>query len=334
MVSKHNKRQNELSRRQFLLKAAATCGLAATAGAWGYVFYSKEPVRRSDAKIYTFRDYRVEDKKVYPGLAVVHGKDAAKDADKIVRAAVERIGGMGRFVKPGERVLLKPNAAWDRQPEQAANTNPAVVAAVVKLCLEARASEVWVTDVPVNDAYRCFSRSGIEGAVKRAGGALKMTTENDFVPTDLKGESLKVWPVSRFYHQVDKLINLPVVKHHSLSKCTMAMKNLYGSLGGQRNRLHQDINTSIADLAAAIRPTLTVLDATRVLRRNGPTGGNLSDVSIENTVVAGTDVVAVESYGLRFLELRAEDIPFIAMAEKRGIGTSDLKSLNIAETSV
>ncbi len=330
MPSKHNKKEESVSRRQFLLRTAATCGLAAAAGAWGYVFYSKEPVRRSDTKIYTFRDYRIENKKVYPDLAVVRGKDT----DKIVRAAIERIGGMGRFVSPGDKVLLKPNAAWDRQPEQAANTNPDVVASVVKLCLEARASEVWVTDVSVNDPYRCFARSGIEAAVKRSGGRLKLNTDNDFVPTDLKGESLKVWPVSRFYHQADKLINLPIAKQHSLSKCTMAMKNLYGSLGGQRNRLHQDINTSIADLASAIRPTLTVLDATRVLRRNGPTGGNLSDVSIDNTVVAGIDIVAVEAYGLRFLDLRVEDIPFISMAEKRGLGISDWKSLNVAEINV
>ena len=330
MASKSNKKEEGYSRRQFLLRTAAACGLSAVAGVWGYVFYSKEPVRRSDSKIYTFRDYRVEEKKIYPQLAVARGKDA----DKMVRAAIERIGGMGRFVSPGEKVLLKPNAAWDRQPEQAANTNPAVVASVVKLCLEARASEVWVTDVSVNDPYRCFARSGIEDAVKRAGGKIRLAAENDFVLTDLKGESLKVWPVSRFYHEADKVINMPIVKHHSLSKCTMAMKNLYGSLGGQRNRLHQDINTAIADLASAIRPTLTVMDATRVLMRNGPTGGNLSDVSIQNTVVAGIDIVAVEAYGLRFLGLSIEDIPFIGMAEKRGIGISDWKSLNVAEINI
>ncbi len=330
MPSKNNKREPDISRRQFLLRTAATCGLAATAGVWGYVFYSKEPVRRSDRRILTFKDFRTEEKTVYPTLAVVHGRNA----EKMVRAAIEKIGGIGRFISPGDKVLLKPNVAWDRQPEQAADTNPAVVAAVVKLCLEARASEVWVTDIPVNDPYRCFARSGIEDAVKRAGGKIRLTTENDFVLTDLRGESLKVWPVSAFYHQADKLINLPVVKHHSLSKCTMAMKNLYGSLGGQRNRLHQDINTSIADLASAIRPTLTVMDATRVLKRNGPTGGNLSDVSIENTVIAGVDLVAAESYGLRFLDLKVEDIPFIMMAQKRGIGISDWKSLNIAEINV
>jgi len=330
MPSKHDKRQPGLSRREFLVRTAATCGLAAAAGVWGYAFYSREPVRRSDSRILTFRDYRTGDRKVYPDLAVAHGKDA----EKMVRAAIEKLGGMGRFVSSGDRVLIKPNVAWDRQPELAANTNPLVVGAVVKLCLEAKAAEVWVTDVPVNDPYRCFARSGIEEAVNRAGGKIRITTENDFVQTDLKGDSLKVWPVSRFYHQADKLINLPIAKHHSLSKCTMAMKNLYGSLGGQRNRLHQDINTSIADLAGAIRPTFTLLDATRILRRNGPTGGNLSDVAVGDTVVAGTDLVAIESYGLRFLDLKVEDIPFIQMAEKRGLGVSGWSSLNIAEINV
>ena len=330
MSSKNSEREPSISRRQFLMRTAATCGLAAAAGIWGYVFYGKEAVHRRATKIYTFRDFRTEEKNGYPHLAVVHGKEA----EKMVRAAVETLGGMGRFVSPGDKVLLKPNAAWDRQPEQAANTDPAVVAAVVKLCLDARASEVWVTDVSVNDPYRSFARSGIEDAVKKAGGRIRFTTEHDFVLTDLKGESLKVWPVSVFYHQADKVINLPVVKHHSLSKCTMAMKNLYGTLGGQRNRLHQDINTAIADLASAIRPTLTVMDATRVLKRNGPTGGNLSDVSAENTIIAGTDIVSVEAYGLRFLDLKVEDIPFILMAEQRGIGISDWKSRTIAELNV
>jgi len=330
MTSKYDKREPGISRRAFLLKTAATCGLAAAAGGWGYVFYSRDSVRRRDTKIFTFRDYRTEISAVYPQLAVVRGRDT----ERMVVAAIEKIGGISRFIKPGERGLIKPNAAWDRQPEQGANTSPAVVAAVVKLCHEARAAEVWITDVSVNDPYRCFARSGIEDAAKRAGGSIKIATENDFVDTDFKGESLSIWPVSRFYHQVDKLINLPVVKHHSLSKCTMAMKNLYGSLGGQRNRLHQDINTAIADLSSAIRPTFTLMDATRVLRRNGPTGGNLSDVTIEDTVVAGVDIVAVESYGLRFLDLKVEDIPFIQISEKRGIGISDWRSLNVAELNV
>jgi uncharacterized protein (DUF362 family) len=319
-----------MSRRRFLARAATACGLAASAGAWGYLFYSREPVRRRGSKLYTFKDYRADDLKVYPALAVTHGKDP----EKMVRAAVDRIGGIRRFIKPGERVLIKPNVAWDRQPEQAANTNPLVVQAVVKLCLEAKAASVWVTDVPVNDAPRTFARSGIEDAVKRAGGMIKFTSESDFVSTDIRGEALGVWPVSMFYHHVDKVINMPIVKHHSLSKCTMSMKNLYGVLGGRRNRLHQAINTSIADLATAIRPTFTLLDATRVLKRNGPTGGDLADVAVENTVIAGVDIVAVESYGVRFLDLTPADVPYITIAEQRGVGISDLKTLNMVELTV
>ncbi len=134
--------------------------------------------------------------------------------------------------------------------------------------------------------------------------------------------------------QVDKVINIPIAKHHSLSKCTLSMKNLYGTLGGQRNRLHQDINTSIADLAVAIRPTLTVMDATRVLRTNGPTGGSISDVAAGDTIIVGTDDVAIDTYTLSFLDIKVADVPYIQMAELRGVGISDWKSLNPVEVTV
>jgi uncharacterized protein (DUF362 family) len=330
MSSKHNKREPEISRRDLLVKTAAACGLAAGAGIWAYGFYSDRPVRRRNEKIYTFRNYSVPYSDVHPSLVIVHGMDS----DKMARAALEKLGGIRRFISPGDRVLIKPNVGWDRQPEQAANTNPDLVGAVVNLCREAQASSVWVTDVSINDPYRSFARSGIESAVKKAGGEVKFTSENDFVLTDLKGQVLQVWPVSRLYHEVDKVINMPVVKHHSLSKCTIAMKNWYGVLGGRRNRLHQDIDTSIADLATAVRPTLTVTDATRVLFRNGPTGGNLTDVSAENTIIAGLDEVALDSYCLQFLNLHVAEIPFLEIGEKRGLGVTDWKSLPYVEISV
>ena len=330
MPSKHNKREPSISRRTFLLKTAATCSLAAGAGLWGYVFYSNEPVRRRSEKILTLKDYRVPESKEYPALVIVRGKDV----QKMAVTALDKLGGISRFISQGDRVLIKPNVGWDRQPEQAANTNPELVGAVVHLCREARAAEVWVTDVSINDPYRSFARSGIESAVKKSGGTVKFTGENDFILTDLKGQVLRVWPVSRFYHEADKVINIPVVKHHSLSKCTIAMKNWYGVLGGRRNRLHQNINTSIADLATAIRPTLTINDATRVLVRNGPTGGNLSDVSIENTIIAGLDEVALDSYSLSFLDLNRADVPFLAMGERRGLGVTDWKTLQYVELKV
>jgi uncharacterized protein (DUF362 family) len=319
-----------MDRRRFLLKMGAACGIAAGAGGWGYIFYSDDPVRRRSDRIYTFRDYRVAESKEHPAIVVVRGKNVPAMA----RTALEKLGGMSRFVKHGEVVLIKPNVGWDRQPEQAANTNPELVGAVVRLCREAGASRVWVTDVSVNDPYRSFARSGIEMAVKRSGGRVRFTGENDFVLTDLKGQVLQVWPVSRFYHEADRVINIPVVKHHSLSRCTIAMKNWYGVLGGRRNRLHQEINTSIADLAAAVRPTLTITDATRVLVRNGPTGGNLSDVSMEDTIIAGLDEVALDAYALQFLDLKVEDVPFLRLAEERGLGVADWRLLDRDKVSI
>ena len=330
MSSKHSKKEPDITRRKFLSKTAATCAIAAGAGLLGYLSYSENPVRRKSEKIYTFKNFQVPVSKDHPSIAIIHGKDVQKMSDE----AMKKLGGMSRFISPGDRVLIKPNVGWDRQPEQAANTSPELVGAIVDLCRKARASEVWVTDVSINDPYRSFARSGIEEAVLKSGGEIKFTTQNDFVLTDLKGKVLQVWPVSKFYHEVDKVINLPVVKHHSLSKCTIAMKNWYGILGGRRNRLHQDINTSIADLATAVRPTLTIVDATRVLVRNGPTGGNLSDVSVENTIIAGLDEIALDSYSLRFLDLKAEDVPFLTMGEERGLGVTDWKSLDYVELNV
>jgi uncharacterized protein (DUF362 family) len=330
MSSKRCRKESDITRRQFIAKAAVTCGLAAGAGVWGYLSYSEDPVRRRSGTIYTLGDFRVPPSAVHPLIAVVRGKDVGRMA----AAAFDRLGGVGRFISPGDRVLIKPNVGWDRQPEQAANTNPELVGAVVRLCREARASEVWVTDASINDPYRSFARSGIEQAVTASGGTVKFTRDSDFVPTDLKGQVLRVWPVSRFYHDVDKVINMPVVKHHSLSRCTIAMKNWYGILGGQRNRLHQDIHVSIADLAAAMRPTLTITDATRVLVRNGPTGGNLSDVSIENTIIAGLDEVALDALALGFLDIAVDDVPFLLIGEKRGLGVRDWKSLRSVEVNL
>lgn len=330
MTSKFNKKEPVLDRRQFIKKSAVTCGVALSAGAWGYLFYSKKPVRKTKSKVYTFKDFRVPVSNVYAKMTVARGNDV----EKMLRASIEKLGGITKFIQPGDKVLIKPNVAWDRQPEQAANTNPELVAAVVKLCVEAKASEIWVTDVSVNDPYRCFARSGIENAVLQSGGKILFTSENDFVLTDMKGELIKIWPVAKFYHKADKVINVPIVKDHSLSKCTLAMKNWYGVLGGRRNQLHQDINTSIVDLAQAVRPTLTIMDATRVLKENGPTGGNLSDVSIENTIIAGLDEVAIDSYSLRFLGLNVEDVPYIKLAEQRGLGTSDWRSIHVEELNV
>jgi uncharacterized protein (DUF362 family) len=328
--SRYRRTLTDHGRRRVIQSLGLATGAAAGFTALGLLSYSQEPVRRREETVYRLPDFRIEPASVRPELAVVHGTQV----DPMVREAVGSLGGIGRFVARGDRVVIKPNVGWDRQPEQAANTNPDVVAAVARLCREAGAGKVVVTDVSLNDPKRCFARSGIRAAAQSAGADVKLPGSNDFRSTDMQGELLDVWPVSRYFLEADKVINLPVVKHHSLCGCTLAMKNWYGVLGGRRNQLHQRIHTSIVDLAAALRPTLTIMDATRVLKHNGPTGGSLDDVSVENTLIAGTDEVAIDAYSLRFLDLEPEQVPFLALGEERGLGRVDWRSLRMVENQV
>lgn len=332
--SKYHRVLHPMTRRRFVRDLGLTAGAAAGFVALGLLSYSRDPVHRVEEQARQLKDFRVEPSAVLPELAVVHGAGVGTEVDAMVREAVDRLGGMSRFVAKGERVLLKPNVGWDRQPEQAANTNPGVVGAVARLCRESGAGEIWVSDVSLNDPERCFARSGIRAAAEDAGADVLLPGGDDFWKTDMQGELLHDWPVSRFFHLADRVINLPVVKNHSLCGCTLAMKNWYGILGGRRNQLHQRIHTSIVDLAAALRPTLTIMDATRVLKHNGPTGGSLDDVAIENTLIAGLDEVAIDAYSLRFLDLKPDSVPFLALGEQRGLGQVDWRSKRWVETRV
>jgi uncharacterized protein (DUF362 family) len=148
---------------------------------------------------------------------------------------------------------------------------------------------------------------------------------------DVAGKLLRTGDVLFPFVDADKVINLPVVKQHGLSRATMAMKNWYGVLGGQRVKLHQNIHLSIVDLAMMMRPTLTVMDATRILLANGPTGGSLADVKQMDTIAVSTDEVALDSFGAGLLGLMPTDLGFIVEGVKAGLGTSDWKSLKTEE---
>jgi uncharacterized protein (DUF362 family) len=203
--------------------------------------------------------------------------------------------------KRGERVVIKPNIGWNRLPEQAANTNPEVVAEVVRLVAAAGASKIWVTDASVNTAEQCFARSGIEKAAKAAGATVVRPDATAFREVDVSGKLLRTADVLFPFVEADRVINVPVVKQHGLSGATMAMKNWYGMLGGQRVKLHQNIHLSIVDLASMIKPTLTIMDATRILLANGPTGGSLSDVKMMDTIAVSSDEVALDAFGASLL---------------------------------
>jgi uncharacterized protein (DUF362 family) len=272
------------------------------------------------------RDHRTGAEPNLPHLTVVQGGEPRA----LVQRALEDLGGIRRFVSRQDVVVIKPNIAWDRTPEQAANTNPEVVAEVVRQCWQAGAKRVIVTDVSCNEPRRCFQRSGIQAAARAEGAEVVLPDPELFREVDLGGVVLKSWSIFTPFLEADKIINLPIAKHHELTGVTLGMKNWYGILGGQRNRLHQQIHQSLADLASFMLPTVTLLDAYRILVRNGPTGGNLEDVSLKKTMVAGTDPVALDAYVAKaWWNLDPEHLPYLQMAAARGLGTVDFEKLPV-----
>ena len=269
-----------------------------------------------------------------PALSIAHFRTSPQDANaiaeearRLTREAVNGLGGMSRFISRGDVVWVKPNIGWNRQPEQAATTNPDVVATLVSMCYEAGAKKVIVSDNSCNAAPASFARSGIQQAAQKAGADCFTLDERKFRKTALNGKTLKSWEVYGDVLGVNKLINVPIVKHHGLCKATLGMKNLMGVMGGERNRFHQDLNNTLVDLAIFFKPTLVVMDAIRVLVANGPVGGNLADVKRKDTVAAGTDQVAIDAFGATLLGHKPEDIGYVAEAHARKLGTMDFESL-------
>ena len=313
-------------RRDALLQLLRLGGLSAAAGgaAWWLKRRSQRPEEAFAASVQ--RNFTVPADPQLPQMSVAQGDDPRT----LARKAIEAVGGMKRFVARGDVVVVKPNIAWDRTPEQAANTNPQVVAEIVRLCQEAGAKKVVVTDVSCNDPRRCFERSGIAAAARAEGAEVPLPEERRFKEVDLRGDVLTAWPVLEYFLAADKMINVPIAKHHSLTGVTLGMKNWYGILGGPRHRLHQRIQESLVDLADFMRPTLTVMDAYRILLRGGPTGGNLSDTALKKTIVASTDAVALDAYVAKaYWDLEPEKLPYLKLAQERGLGSTKFESLRI-----
>jgi len=315
-----------MQRRDFLRKTGSAVALAAVTGTTGVVFHNRETTRRRHSQSKT-ASFEVA---LDPSLPVLTSSTNT-DPVSALNAALDGIGGVRRFVRSGETVVVKPNVGWDRTPAQGANTHPLLVSEMVRLCLAAGAGRVIVTDVSCNDPRRSFLRSGIREAGEAAGASVMLPAREDFVEVDLGGVVLKKWQVLRHFIEADRLINMPVVKQHSLTRCTIGMKNLYGILGGRRNRLHQEIDQSIVDLAAFVRPTLTVVDATRVMVRGGPQGGSLDDLRIENTVLCATDPVAADARSAEFLGLNGRQVGHIALAAQSGLGSLDYRNAGYQE---
>jgi uncharacterized protein (DUF362 family) len=253
-------------------------------------------------------------------LAVVKGGSPAA----ITRKAIEALGGIDRFVRKGDTVVIKPNIGWDRAPEYAANTNPEVVEALIRLCKAAGAKRVRVFDNTCNAAEMCYRNSGIADAVKKAEGYISYINKAKFLPGRFPaGSEMEDWPIYRDAVECDCFINVPIAKSHGLTKLTLSMKNLMGVCGGMRGRIHWNIDKKLPELTRFINPDLTVIDAYRILLRHGPSGGDLKDVKKTGTVIAGTDPVLADSYAASLFGLGPRDIEHIIQGERYGLGTTD-----------
>ncbi len=316
--------EKELTRRDVLLKLLRVAGTGV--GTAGLALWLNHRSARPEPELAVAakRGHAIAADPALPEMAIIQGEDPAQ----LARQAVEELGGMRRFISRGDVVLVKPNIGWDRTPEQAANTNPDVVAEIVRQSFNAGAKRVIVADVSCNDPRRCFQRSGIAAAAQTSGAEVILPDPSRFKEVDLQGEILRAWQVFDPFLNVDKIINIPIAKHHALTGTTLGMKNWYGILGGQRNQLHQKIHESLVDLADFIRPTLTIVDSYRILVRNGPTGGNLDDVILKKTLIASTNPVAVDAYVAKaYWNLDVNALPYLAMAAKRGLGTYEFEKL-------
>jgi uncharacterized protein (DUF362 family) len=316
--------EHRAGRRDAMIQLLRVGGLAAAAAGLGVWLKGRSEKPAEPAAAAVRPNFQIPADAALPEMAVIQGEDPAA----LARRAIQELGGIHRFISRGDVVVIKPNAAWDRTPEQAANTNPLLVAEVSRLCLEAGARRVVVTDVSINEPRRCFARSGIGAAAGAAGADVALPEERLFREVDLRGHVLNVWPVLNPFLSADKMINIPIAKHHSLTGASLGVKNWYGILGGSRQRLHQRIHESLADLADFMRPTLTLIDAFRVLIRNGPGGGNPGDVALRKTLIAGTDPVALDAYAAKaYWDLDWRTLRYLKLAAERGLGRLDFEAV-------
>ena len=331
----HNERP---SRREALVRIGSTAGVLVGVSALGRAAWDEHgSALAAESRVRKVRDYRVSDpshaQDGFADLAIARGEmvDVPTLAADLVGKALDALGGMKRFVSRGEVVAVKPNIGWDRLPIHAANTNPDVVGAVIEQAFNAGAKKVIVADGSCNDPDRCYQRSGIWRKAYSLGAEVVLPAEHLFRTMRMNGEILDEWPIFATLIEVDKVINVPVAKHHNLARFTCGMKNWYGIVGGRRNRLHQSIDVSIADLATFVRPSLVVVDAMRVLVRNGPQGGNIDDTRVMNTIVASTDQVAADAFACTLIGQHRENLGYLKVASDRGVGTMLWENLRVRE---
>ncbi|MEJ2657008.1 MAG: DUF362 domain-containing protein [Desulfobacterales bacterium] len=321
-----------LDRRQFLhrlTKAGVTITAACAAGFWFHDSKGPFPSEHQQSNL-DLKDFSLDVPK--QKMSIVRGEDRAV----ALRTALKSLGGIETFIKKGDRVLLKVNAAFASPAMLSATTHPAIITEMTQLCFRAGAASVTVTDNPINDPGSCFTLTGIADAARRAGAGVVLPREDLFSPITVKDAKLiRNWPVLyKPFTDITKVIGMAPLKDHHRSGASMTMKNWYGLLGGRRNIFHQDIHGIIKELAMMVKPSLVVLDATTSMMTNGPTGGSLSDLKNTNTMIVSTDQVAADAFGASLLGRSIDELPFIGKAQAAGIGTADYFKLNPVMTSI
>jgi len=252
------------------------------------------------------------------------------DYPDITRKAIAALGGIQKFVKRGNVVVVKPNLGWDKKSDLAATTHPLVVKAMVEDCLKAGARKVKVFDNPCNDPRRCYENSGVQGSLKGLRNVeLKYMEDERYKNVKLNGVFLKEWQLYDEALSADVFINVPVAKHHGLTRLTLALKNMMGIMGGNRGYIHRAIDDALVDVNTTVKSHLVVIDATRILLNHGPKGGDLKDVRVLNKVIASRDIVAADAYATTLFGLRPEDIATTVTAFKRGMGEMNLNKIRI-----
>jgi uncharacterized protein (DUF362 family) len=312
-----------LTRRQFLKLTRAVAGAAAAGAAFlGPSCTPQSTGRREPPGPTADQAY----------LAVARGGDPAA----ITRAAVDALGGIERFVHPGDDVIIKPNICVDyHPPEYAATTNPTVVGTLVALSLGAGARRVRVMDTPLGGTPEsAYAVTGIKDEVEAAGGVMEIMSPVKFAETPIPdGQDITSWQLYRDIMETNVLINVPIAKDHSLARLSLGMKNLMGVIL-QPNLFHRNLGQRVADLASLVRPTLTVVDAVRILVDHGPTGGSLNDVQQADTVIASHDIVAADAWAATLFGFTGSDVDYVRIAAEMGLGIAALDTVEIEEINV
>lgn len=328
----------DLTRRDLLLRGAGAVVAAGAAAAGGYLLYDPKGdagLPKSSEATLRLKNYfaEVDFPASSPRISVATGSE--QTVEKMVRAAVaglDESAGMKRFVGRGDVVLIKPNVGFDRAPQLGATTNPQVLRWVIRLCKEAGAGKVIVADNPIESPDACFAKSQIRQVADAEGAKVMLPSHiyfetlviRDRDPDPSQAEALGRWPI--FYRplaEATKVIGVVPVKDHNLCSASMSMKNWYGLLGGRRNQFHQAIHHIVSDLGMMMSPTLLIVDATRVMMKNGPTGGRLSDVKVGGelgraAVIASVDPVACDAWCYQHLLGRdPARLAYIELAHKK-----------------